>query len=202
MASRTKPPRPTSVPPAELNTYHRNARLGNVDAIAGSLKVNGQYKPIVVNVGTATGRPNEVLAGNHTLRAFRDLGERHPEDDRWAEILVHWVDVDDDRAARIVLADNRTAEMGTYDHEQLLELVDGLGGDLEGTGFTVEDLDELEKLAGGGGAPGSGDLMDPPDEDNYNQQYAVTVICADEAEQEAVFERLQAEGLTVKVVTV
>lgn len=202
MASRTKPHRPTSVPPAELNTYHRNARLGNVDAIAGSLKVNGQYKPIVVNVGTATGRPNEVLAGNHTLRAFRDLGERHPEDDRWAEILVHWVDVDDDRAARIVLADNRTAEMGTYDHEQLLELVDGLGGDLEGTGFTVEDLDELEKLAGGGGAPGSGDLMDPPDEDNYNQQYAVTVICADEAEQEAVFERLQAEGLTVKVVTV
>ncbi|UJE15656.1 ParB-like nuclease domain protein [Gordonia phage Ligma] len=201
MASRTKP-RPTSVPPAELHTYHRNARQGDVESIAGSLKVNGQYRPIVVNVGTHTGRPNEVLAGNHTLKAFRSLGEQNPTDDRWNEILVHWVDVDDDRAARIVLADNRTAEKGGYDHEMLLEVVDSLGGDLDGTGFSVEDLDELEKLASGGGAPGSGDLMDPPDEDNYTQQYAVTVVCADEAEQEAVFERLSAEGLTCKVVTV
>ncbi|MDX3097732.1 hypothetical protein PV417_24845 [Streptomyces sp. ME19-03-3] len=42
---------------------HPNPRTGDVDAIAESLRVNGRYKAIVVNRGTHTGRPNEVLAG-------------------------------------------------------------------------------------------------------------------------------------------
>ncbi|MCB1126679.1 MAG: hypothetical protein KDM81_09305 [Verrucomicrobiae bacterium] len=136
----------TAVAPHDLNTYHRNARVGNVDAIAASLNVNGQYKPICVNIGTHTGRPREVLAGNHTLKAFRDLALQHPDDPRWAKILVHWVDVDEDRATRIVLADNKTADMGTYDNEALLELIDSLGGDLDGIGYTTDDLTELADL--------------------------------------------------------
>lgn len=43
----------------ELAGYHRNPRRGDVDAIARSLAVNGQYRPIVVNIGTHTGRPLE-----------------------------------------------------------------------------------------------------------------------------------------------
>ncbi|URM86101.1 ParB-like nuclease domain protein [Gordonia phage BiggityBass] len=199
MASRT---RPVLVPPSDLNLYHRNARKGDVDAIAGSLRVNGQMAPIVVNIGTHTGRPNEVLSGNHTLKAFRTLGETYPSDERWSKVLVHWVDVDDDRAARFVLAANQTHERGDYDHGALLDLINSID-DLDGTGFTDEDLDELDRLANrDGGAPGSGDLLDPPAEDSYKHQYAVTVIVADEAEQEALFERLTAEGLECKVVTV
>lgn len=136
----------TSVPPHDLNIYHRNARVGNVEAIAASLNVNGQYRPICVNVGTYTGRPREVLAGNHTLKAFRDLAMQHPDDERWATIKVFWVDVDEDRATRIVLADNKTADMGTYDNEVLLELIDSLGGDLDGIGYTTDDLQELADL--------------------------------------------------------
>lgn len=37
---------------------------------------------------------------------------------------------------------------------------------------------------------------------NYKQQYGVVVICKDEAEQMAVYERLKAQGLTLKVVCV
>lgn len=37
---------------------------------------------------------------------------------------------------------------------------------------------------------------------NYKEQYGVIVICKTEGEQKAVFEELQAKGLTLKVVTV
>ena len=76
-------------PVADLQPYHRNPRRGDVAQIARSLKRTGQYRPIVANKGTHTGRPGEVLAGNHTLAAARDrLG--------WAAIWTTWVDVDDD----------------------------------------------------------------------------------------------------------
>lgn len=36
----------------------------------------------------------------------------------------------------------------------------------------------------------------------YKPQYGVIVICADEKEQQAVYEHLKAKGLTLKVVSV
>ena len=156
MASKTSPFDPaskigktTSVQPSQLNLYHLNPRKGDVPTIVGSLKAHGQYKPICVNLGTFTGRANEVLAGNHTLMAFRTLAETHPDDPRWEEILVHWVDVDNDRAARIVAMDNKASEKGSTDAATLAELLEGLGGDLEGTGYSSDELNELlDKLNG------------------------------------------------------
>lgn len=137
----------TSVAPSALRIYGRNPRKGNVGAVAASLKAHGQYRPIVANIGTHTGRRYEVLAGNHTLKAFRQLAEKNPDDDRWNEILVHWVDVDDDQAARIVLADNRTAEKGRYDNKALAGLLADVSNDLTGLGYTAEDLDALAEVA-------------------------------------------------------
>lgn len=37
---------------------------------------------------------------------------------------------------------------------------------------------------------------------NYKEQYGVIVFCKDEKEQQEIYERLRAEGLTLKVVTV
>lgn len=37
---------------------------------------------------------------------------------------------------------------------------------------------------------------------NYKEQYGVIVICKDEKEQKAVYDRLLAMGLTLKVVAV
>jgi hypothetical protein len=91
----------------ELMLFAGNARRGDVPAIAESLAQNGQYKPVVVNVGTTTGRPDEVLVGNHTLLAARSLG--------WESIDVCYVDVDETQAKRIVLADNRLSDRATYD---------------------------------------------------------------------------------------
>lgn len=139
----------TATPPAQLNTFHRNPRRGDIDAIANSLRRHTQYKPITGNVGTHTGRPAEILAGNHTLLAMRQLAEQEPDDPRWRKVLVHWIDVDDDMCERIVVADNQTSQLGGFDTEELVGLLEGFGDDLEGLGFTEHDLKMLSDLADG-----------------------------------------------------
>ncbi|WP_245645385.1 ParB/RepB/Spo0J family partition protein [Pseudonocardia acaciae] len=133
---------------ARLRTYHRNPRQGWLPALLDSLRVNGQYKPIVVNRGTHTGRRYEVLAGNHTLIAARDLA--------WDDIAVCWVDVDDDQAARIVVADNRVGDLGNYDNRLLAELLGDLP-DLTGTGYDESTLEELVAALGDEDGDGSGE---------------------------------------------
>lgn len=135
-----------TLPTTDLNLFHKNPRIGNVAAIAGSLAANGQYRPIVVNKGTHTGRPNEVLAGNHTLKAIRLNAENNPEDTRWHYADCWVVDVDDDRATKIVLADNRTAELGHNDDQALLALLESVDHDLDGSGYNYDDMDELRNL--------------------------------------------------------
>lgn len=155
--------------PAELNLFHRNPRVGNVEAIAASLRANDQYSPVIVNRGTFTHRPLEVLAGNHTVKAFRDLMERYPDDDRWQHVDCWVVDVDDDRATRIVTSDNRTSELGDYDHSILVELLSGIE-DLTPTGYEQKDLDALRAMvepSGDGGDP-DGEGGDPDDDSDQS----------------------------------
>lgn len=124
------------LPVEALQTFAGNPRKGAVDQIAKSLEKHGQYRPIVVNRGTSTGRPLEVLAGNHTLLAARSLA--------WAQIDAAVVDVDDSTAKSIVASDNRLADLGGYDDAALFELLDSLD-DLSGTGYGISDLESLRK---------------------------------------------------------
>jgi ParB-like chromosome segregation protein Spo0J len=118
----------------ELTGFHKNPKIGNIDKIAESLRRNGQYRAIIVNVGTKTGRKNEILAGNHTWLAARK--------EQWDEIMVSFVDVDDVAATRINVADNKTAEDGSYDYEILADLLSDLP-DLVGTGYSNLELDGI-----------------------------------------------------------
>jgi hypothetical protein len=123
-----------AAPIAELALYHRNPRTGDLDSITESLSINGQYRPIVVNRGTLTGRRNEILAGNHTFKAAKQLG--------WDEIAVTWLDVDDEAAAKIVIVDNRTSDLAGYDSVLLADILTQLPN-LQGTGYDQEQLDQL-----------------------------------------------------------
>lgn len=142
------------IAPQDVALYHRNPRLGNVKVIEDSLRAHGQYKPVVINRGTHTGRPMEVLTGNHTVKAFRNLQQAEPDEPMWRSLTGYVIDVDDDRAARIVLVDNRSAEVGTFDTGSLAELLGGLDG-LTGTGYTDDDLSDMmagiEELVGEAG---------------------------------------------------
>ncbi|MBU6346274.1 MAG: ParB N-terminal domain-containing protein, partial [Cyanobacteria bacterium REEB494] len=88
-----------------------NPRIGDVDAVAASLEKFGQRKPIVVRKDDGT-----IIAGNHTWQAAKKLG--------WKEIAVAYVGDDDTTAQAYALADNRTAELGSYDEQALKDLID------------------------------------------------------------------------------
>lgn len=117
------------VPVSQLKGYEKNPRKGNIKAIAESLEVNKQYRPIVVQK-----QSNKILAGNHTWLAAKSLG--------WTQIAVVFVDVDDEAAKRIVLADNKTNDLADYDNAVLAELLRDLGG-VAGTGYSNADMEAI-----------------------------------------------------------
>ncbi len=117
----------------ELKPHPKNARQGDVGAISESLRENGQYRPLVVQQET-----NFILAGNHTFKAAKLLG--------WKDIEVGFIDCDDDRALRILLADNRANDLATYDSNVLKEILEELAAtplELSGTLFDGDVLDEI-----------------------------------------------------------
>jgi Arc/MetJ family transcription regulator len=130
----------------DLQPYHKNPRRGDVDAIVESLQLNGQYRPIVVNLGTLTGRDNEVAAGNHTYHAAKRL--------RWKKIAATFIDVDDDALAKIVLVDNRTSDLGEYYDQELADMLTQLQEEsktgLAGTGWSELDASRLLERLGDG----------------------------------------------------
>lgn len=121
--------RDLEVPVESLRPYGRNPRRGDVDAIAESLRVNGQYRPVVVREET-----REVLAGNHTLQAAKSLG--------WDTIAAVFVEADDEQAARIVLVDNRVNDLATYNDAAVLEVIERAGA-LPGTGWDEAEIERL-----------------------------------------------------------
>jgi site-specific DNA-methyltransferase (adenine-specific) len=121
-----------------LDLDPRNARkhdAKNLKAIADSLEQFGQRKPIVVWGKT-------VVAGNGTLAAARTLG--------WSEISIARVpdDWSSDQVKAYALADNRSAELATWDDkvlaEQLLELQEA-EFDIGSIGFEIPS-DELQEI--------------------------------------------------------
>ncbi|NDC10682.1 MAG: DNA modification methylase, partial [Oxalobacteraceae bacterium] len=122
-----------AIPIDSIQPHPRNVRQGDVGAISESLKLHGQYRPIVVQKSTG-----HILAGNHTYKAARAL--------KWKQIAATYVDVTDDQAVRILLMDNRANDLASYDDpaladilKQLIETEQGL----EGTGFDPDDLEQL-----------------------------------------------------------
>jgi hypothetical protein len=117
----------------ELSLHPDNPRQGDIGAIIQSIEANGWVGSIVAQ--TSTGH---VLAGNHRLQAAAHVGMK--------KVPVHWIDVDDDTARRILIADNRTSDLATYDDAYLADLVSSIATSekgLLGTGWDGDDLDDL-----------------------------------------------------------
>lgn len=193
----------TRVKMDSLEKWPGNARRGVVAGIKESIRVNGVFQPLIVQKST-----DRIIAGNHRYMAMAELHEEDPE--AFGEYVdVIKLDVNDTRATKMNLADNKTSDDATWDNQALLDqLLDlqAADGDLLGTGFADDDVEDLRDAIDDAilseGAPGSMDLAEKPEDDNYVEQYAVIVTCRDEEHQEQVFEALQEQGYTVKVVTV
>ena len=130
-----------------------NPRRGNVQAVVKSYEKFGQRKPIVAR--RETDGTLIVISGNHQLLAAISLG--------WTHIAASIVDEDVTVSEAFALADNRTADLGTYDDKALAEMLERVAVDdsmLDATGY---DLADLEKLLGiEPELPSEGQIMDAP----------------------------------------
>lgn len=120
----------------------------NIEAIKGSLRRFGQRSPIVVQRNGMI-----VRAGNGRVEAARELG--------WTEIAAVVVDEDNLSATQFAIADNRTAELATWDDDILAELLGQMDEhDLPDMGFDAADL---QRLLSATGEVVQDDVPDPPE---------------------------------------
>lgn len=140
---------PKRVPLDRVRPHPENPRDGDVEAIRDSIEQNGFYGYCVVQESSGY-----ILAGNHRYLAAQDLD--------MPEIPVVYVDVGDEEAMRILLADNRTSDVAEYHNDALADLLEHLWStddQLDGTGYSGDDLDDL--LDDLSRMPGGEDVDDP-----------------------------------------
>ncbi len=174
-----------------ISPHPRNPHNGDVDAIMRSIAKNGVYAPIVIQKST-----RYVIKGNHTYAALMELGYRLGP--------VVMLDVDDERAMRILLTDNRIAQRGNDDPGLLLELLNELADSdegLEAIGFGDDDLGRLSELVAEPLVLGDVDSPVENDVDNHPMRpfhYRIMPVVDDETGKpyEFVVSRLDEKPLT------
>jgi ParB-like chromosome segregation protein Spo0J len=180
-------------PVERLVPYERNARTHSpeqVAQIAASIQEFGFTNPILVD------GKDGIIAGHGRLAAAKDLG--------LAEVPVVVLDhLTPDQKRAYVLADNKLALNAGWDADLLQQEIAALNlvdFDLSLMGWSEDELAGLldpEGIDDDAPPPGA----DDPGKD-YEQKYAVAVECADEAEQERVYEDLTGRGMTCRLLTV
>ena len=143
------------IPIEALTRYPGNARRGNVSLIQESIRTLGQYRALVVR--EVEDGDLVILAGNHTRDALLAEGREVAR----CEVIR----CDELTARKINLADNRISDLGTYDDQDISELLASLDNDYEGTGWSEADADlylaappSLEELEDKYGEHVEGDL--------------------------------------------
>lgn len=122
------------------------------------------------------------------------------ETDGTRPIVVKRTDIataDDPRAKRLSVAANRVAELNlAWDPAVLAEMRDDPAVAL-GALFTAEEIADVAMPREG--AEATVPNLDPG-EGRYKEQYGVIVLCANEGEQEHVYNTLKEQGYTCRVV--
>src|SRR5215472_2758665 len=126
MAAQVAAQRFTTVRTDQVQPHPRNPNIGDVAAITASIEANDFFGAIVVQKSTGN-----ILIGSHRWQAARASG--------LAELPAFVLDCDDDRALRVLLADNQTGRLAHWDEPALVELLKEMNAGargLAGSGFT------------------------------------------------------------------
>ena len=125
------------------------------------------------------------LGGNMRLKALQELKYKEIPDS-WVLMADEWTE---EQRREFIIKDN--IGFGEWNWEELANKWDS------------EKLEEWGlDLPGFGEAEETGEGSDPFDDEGIEgkNQYGVIVICGNESEQEAVFEKLSRDGYTCKIV--
>lgn len=135
---------------ADLARWPRNPKAHDIPQLKASLRRFGFVLPVVEDAAS-----QQLVAGHGRLEALLEMqkdGEPAPSrvrvsaDGSWSIPVVSGVAFASEREAEAyLLADNRLVEAGGWDSEALNEILKGfhLQGDVEGIGWSMQDLDKL-----------------------------------------------------------
>lgn len=137
--------------PNELKEWDKNPRFndGAVHQVAESIKKFGFATPIV-----ARKEDLRIISGHTRLKAAKSLNLK--------EVPVRLLDVTDEQADALALADNRLGEIAAWDDGLLAEVLEDLKEnefDIDVLGFSQQELDQL-----------IGEWEDPFYDDNMEDQ--------------------------------
>lgn len=113
------------------------------------------------------------------------------------EIPVVYVDISEEEEDLILATLDPLAGLATADRDLLKSLMQDIEFDDENVANMLNEIigDEAETQP-----PDTSIDDEEPPEDSYKEQYGVIIICLDEAHQEDVFNKIQAQGYNCKVV--
>lgn len=112
--------------------HPENARLHNDEKMDESIDGTGFTGAVLIQKSTGY-----CIDGNGRVKGLRRKGE--------AICPVFIIDVDDTMATKILISRNRVPDLSGMDDAKLSDLLSSLAddGDLFGTGYTADDLDDL-----------------------------------------------------------
>jgi hypothetical protein len=139
--------RPMLVPIDEIQHHPDNPRRGDVPVVAHSLAQFGQLKPIILHIYRGQSKPT-IVAGNHTThgaKAHYESESGNVTKTPWTHIAAVLPELTDEQADQYLLMDNRSSDLATNDDELLSAMLQRMmdAGQLEGTGYTPDDVDDL-----------------------------------------------------------
>lgn len=175
------------VAPDSLLANPRNWRIHpqhQQEALRGVIAEVGYVDPVLVQEGT------DVVIDGH-LRVTLALRDGIPT------IPVAYVDLTDEEAALVLATFDPIASLAVADREQ----VDALLREVHTDDAAIQQL--LSSLASNGDQPTApaGDHDDAGALERWHSRYEVVVECADEDDQQRVYERLMAEGYRCRILT-
>lgn len=177
----------------KLSTIKPDPRNANKGTKAGRKALNESIRDLGFGRSILLDSEGVAIAGNKTMEAALaanpDQKVRIIETDGTELIAVKRTDITLGKggvAQRLAIADNRVSELDlSWDQDVLAAIASEVDlGSLFGDSSPTQQ---------------AGDMAVP--ESAYKEQFGVIILLTNAKEQEAMFTRLQAEGLTVRVVT-
>ena len=166
----------------DLQMYENNPRKNSdaVQYVANSISQFGFRNPIIID------KNNMIVCGHTRYKAARRL--------KMAKVpCIMADDLDEDQIRAFRLADNKVAEMATWDYDRLEQefmLIDPLEFDIADFGFFPNyepDEDEEEEDDGDADMTAS------------EKSYTLVIDCESKAEQKDTYERLAKMGIMARM---
>lgn len=119
--------------PNDLKAHENNVKVHSekqVQELAKSLEQFGQIRPVIADEN------NVILCGHGLVKAAISLGKTE------IDVMV-MSGLSEVQKKKLLLADNKLADLGTYDYDAVDDIINSLEGDFDIPGYDSDTLEEM-----------------------------------------------------------